>query len=335
MGQPATTSVGAVPLQTAILDIESVAQDLVEGVEALGQQALQLADATEKSHVETLKQSDEKIDALEQIAKELAILAESSRIDALSKSAEVRQLNDELDQRVADRTAELEAANVELDAFSYSVSHDLRAPLRAIDGFARIMSEDHGDALPDAAKHCLEMVRHHAEKMRRLVDGLLAFSRVSLQLPAKTTVEPGQMVRACLAEMALEQQDRSVEFVIGEMPSCMADAVLLNQVWTNLLSNALKYTRRQASARIEIGYRIEPRSSSDGSPLPAPAGSEVVYFVKDNGVGFDMKQAKKLFGVFQRLHKAGDFEGTGAGLAIAQRIVERHGGQDLGYSETE
>jgi len=323
-----TTSLEITPLKTAINDVESVARDFVEGVGALGQQAQELADSTEMLRVQTLQRSDEKIDALEQTARELANCVESSRLDALSKSnTEVRKLNEELDQRVSERTAELEAANDELDAYSYSISHDLRAPLRAIDGFARILSEDHYDTMTDAGKHCVEMVRHNVGTMRQLIDGLLAFSRLGLQSLSKNGIEPGQMVRECLDELAIEQEDRSVEIVIGDMPACRADSVLLKQVWTNLLSNALKYTRNQQSARIEIGCRTEPRSSSNGSPSPAGAGSDVVYFVKDNGAGFDMKYADKLFGVFQRLHKAKDFEGTGVGLAISQRIIQRHGGR--------
>ncbi|HEV3299094.1 MAG TPA: PAS domain S-box protein [Planctomycetaceae bacterium] len=240
----------------------------------------------------------------------------------------IRELNENLEQRVSDRTGQLEAANKELDSFSYSVSHDLRAPLRAIDGFSRILLEDFSAPLASEGKVYLQKVRDNTRQMSQLIDELLKFARLSRQALTKQPVDPDKLVRRCLEEMAKEVRDRRVEIIIGTLPVCSADATLLNQVWMNLLSNALKYTRKQEHARIEIGSRTQPRPAADGQPLTLDsAGTELVYFVKDNGAGFDMKYVGKLFGVFQRLHRAVDYEGTGVGLAIVHRIVQRHGGR--------
>lgn len=298
-------------------------------IEALGQQARELARCVETLRVQTLNQSDGKIEALGQQARDLATFVETSRIETLNESnQEIRKLNEGLERRVVERTAQLEAANKELDSFSYSISHDLRAPLRAIDGFSRIVLEDYGAPLATEGKAYLQMVRDNTRQMGQLVDDLLAFARLGRQPLTKHTVDPGKIVRQCLEAMAKEREGRKLEIVIGDLPSCHADPALLKQVWTNLLANALKYTRKQEAARIEIGCRTEPRPAVDGKPTAAGAAdTEVVYFVKDNGAGFDMKYVGKLFGVFQRLHRAADYEGTGVGLAIVQRIVNRHGGR--------
>ena len=233
---------------------------------------------------------------------------------------QVRRLNAELEQRVSERTAELQSANRELEAFSYSVSHDLRAPLRSMDGFSRILVEEFGDRLGADATHYLEVIRKSAVQMGQLIDDLLAFSRLSRQPLNKGRVSMDELARQALASMDHEQSGRQVEIAIGLLPEAHGDRSLLLQVWTNLLSNALKFTRYQTAARIEIGSAV----GSNG---------ETLYFVKDNGAGFDMRYADKLFGVFQRLHPASEYEGTGVGLAIVKRIVQRHGGQVWGEGQ--
>jgi PAS domain S-box-containing protein len=225
----------------------------------------------------------------------------------------IRKLNEELEQRVIERTAELEAANKELEAFSYTVSHDLRAPLRAMDGFSRILLEGHAQHLSPEARRYANLVRANAKQMGQLIDDLLDFSRLSRQPLQKQPVAPANLVRQSLEDLRSEQEGRHVDITLGELPVCHADPALLKQVWTNLLSNALKFARRREVARIEIGCERGQR--------------EPIYFVRDNGVGFDMRYADKVFGVFQRLHPADEYEGTGVGLAIVQRIVHRHGGR--------
>jgi light-regulated signal transduction histidine kinase (bacteriophytochrome) len=164
--------------------------------------------------------------------------------------------------------------------------------------------------------------------MAQLVDELLAFSRLGRLALLKRTVDTGKIVRQCLAEMQKEQEGRQLDVVIGDLPACRADATLLKQVWTNLLSNPLKYTRKRDGAHIVIGCRTETRAAAkDDKPGASEPRTDTVYFVNDNGAGFDMKYAQKLFGVFQRLHRAADYDGTGVGLAIVHRIVTRHGGR--------
>jgi PAS domain S-box-containing protein len=233
--------------------------------------------------------------------------------------AEILQLNAELEQRVARRTAELEAANRELESFSYSISHDLRAPLRAVNGFAGIALEDFGSHLPEEGRRHLERVRNGAQRMGELIDDLLSFSRLSRQPVNRQTVNTPKLVQDVLDELAPQRQGRPIEIRIGPLADCPSDPVLLKQVWINLISNAIKYTRDRNPAIIVIGS--------------APAGGEEVYFVRDNGTGFDMRYADKLFGVFQRLHRADEFEGTGVGLAIVQRIIHRHGGRVWAVAE--
>jgi len=218
-----------------------------------------------------------------------------------------------LEQEVQQRSAAFEAANKELEAFSYSVSHDLRAPLRAIDGFSRILLEDHIAHLPADAQRYLHAVRNNSQQMGRLIDDLLTFARLSRQPLSKQLVRPADLVQQCVEELRAEQQGRRVEMAIGDLPACQADPALLKQVWLNLISNALKYTRKQEMAVIAVGCQEQD--------------SATAYFVRDNGVGFDMRYADKLFGVFQRLHRAEEYAGTGVGLAIVQRIIHRHGGR--------
>jgi PAS domain S-box-containing protein len=224
------------------------------------------------------------------------------------------QLAETLEQRVAERTAQLEAAVKEMEAFSYSVSHDLRAPLRAMNGYSSILLQDYASQLTPEAARYLTAIRDNAKQMSDLIEDLLAFSRLSRQPLHKQSIDTADLVRQALQSLSGEQVGRRIETSMGELPACQGDPALLRQVWINLLLNALKFTREQNVARIEIGCLTQ----EDGAP---------VYFVKDNGVGFDMRYAGKLFGVFQRLHRAEEYEGTGVGLAIVQRIIHRHGGR--------
>lgn len=225
------------------------------------------------------------------------------------REEEIRRLNARLEQHVA----ELEAANVELDAFSYSVSHDLRTPLVLIDGFARVLAEEAADSLaPEAMAH-VERIHDNAERMRRLLDSLLTFSHLSFGPLQKQPVDTRELVRQALDDLEGERQGRQVQVTVGQLPACQADPSLLKLVFWNLLSNALKFTRRRELAVIEVGW--------------AESESRGAYYVRDNGVGFDMQRAREVFGVFRRLHDAREFEGTGVGLANAQRIVQRHGGR--------
>jgi PAS domain S-box-containing protein len=225
---------------------------------------------------------------------------------------EVVKLNAELEERVATRTAELEMANQELEAFSYSISHDLRAPLRAMSGFARILEKEFAGQLSREARQAIERIRDNAAKMGQLIDGLLDFSSLNWLPLTKVTVEPAVIVREVLKELQQGSGNRKVEVEVADLPVCEVDAKLLKQVYVNLLSNALKYTRERNPAVIKVDWRKER--------------GQRVYFVQDNGAGFDMKYADKLFRVFQRLHRVDQFEGTGVGLAIVQRIIQRHGG---------
>lgn len=227
----------------------------------------------------------------------------------------LHRLTDELERRVADRTTALEAANKELEAFSYSVAHDLRAPLRAMDGFSRLLVEEHGETLPSGARRYAGIVRQTATQMAQMVDDLLAFSRLGRQPVHREAVETARLVQQVLADLRPQEEGRRVNITVGELPACNADPSLLKQVFANLLDNALKFTRRRQEARVDVGATRDP------------AAGETVYFVKDNGAGFDMQYAHKLFGVFQRLHRSDEYEGTGVGLASVQRIIHRHGGR--------
>jgi signal transduction histidine kinase len=214
-------------------------------------------------------------------------------------------------RRVQEKTVQLEAANKELDAFSYSVSHDLRAPLRAIDGYSKMLEEDSGPGLGEEARRQLGVVRSSSRRMGQLIDDLLAFSRLGQQEPARAEIDMTRLAQSTAAELAREYPATGV--TVDELPPALADHSLLKQVWLNLIGNAFKYSGKRDAGRVEIGGKAQ--------------GAENVYWVRDNGVGFDMRYASKLFGVFQRLHSQDDFPGTGVGLAIVQRVILRHRGR--------
>jgi PAS domain S-box-containing protein len=219
-----------------------------------------------------------------------------------------------LNAALAERLAELEESNKGLEAFSYSVSHDLRAPLRAIDGFVRLLVDEHGPQLDPGAQRYLEIIAGSARTMGLLIDDLLEFSRLGRQPLRKVAIDTTGLVRRVLRQLQGTMDHRRVEVRLDELPACQGDESLLEHVLTNLIGNAIKYTQRVEVARIEIGCQTTDQG-------------EVAYYIKDNGAGFDMRYADKLFGVFQRLHRADEFEGTGVGLALAQRIITRHGGR--------
>lgn len=226
---------------------------------------------------------------------------------------QLRELNVELERRVEARTAQLEAANKELESFSYSVSHDLRAPVRAIIGFSRMLSEDHIEQLGEEARRLLGVVQGEAHRMGALIDDLLAFSRLGRQAMQMTDLDMTQLARATYEGLVAHQHGNHVIFQLGALPRARGDRVLLGQVWANLLANALKFSSKEAQPRIEVSAISDEK--------------EHIYFVRDNGVGFDPRYQSKLYGVFQRLHEASEFPGTGVGLALVQRIVTRHGGR--------
>jgi PAS domain S-box-containing protein len=273
-----------------------------------GEMILPLADGTHHFEytLSPIHDSDHKVTSVVATVRDIS----------LRKAAEeeVRRLNRELESRVRERTAQLEAANRELEAFSYSVSHDLRTPLRAIDGFSRILVEDYGGQLEGEAVEFLQLVRENTQQMSQLIDDLLAFSRLGRQEMRRQQVDVRETVLTAWKNLQPLVEGRQVEFTVDDaMAACEADPILLRQVFSNLLGNALKYTRTRPRAVIAVGCMDEK-----GQP---------VFYVRDNGIGFDMQYAHKLFGVFQRLHRAEEYEGTGVGLAIVQRIVHRHGGR--------
>jgi PAS domain S-box-containing protein len=226
---------------------------------------------------------------------------------------EIRSFNLKLEQKVDERTQELHAANKELEAFSYSVSHDLRAPLRSIHGYMNIFSEEYGNTLDDEGKRLIDTVLRNGQKMGQLIDDLLAFSQLGRKELIRTPVSIKDMVSNIWEDIRRTEKNRTIQFNLHQVHEAFADQITIRQVWTNLISNAVKYTKAKDEAIIEIG--------SDDK------GDELVYYIKDNGAGFDMKYYDKLFGVFQRLHSFHEFEGTGVGLAIVQRVISRHGGK--------
>jgi PAS domain S-box-containing protein len=231
-----------------------------------------------------------------------------------SAEDEAKRFNAELEQRVSERTAQLQAANEEMEAFSYSVSHDLRAPLRHIMGFVALLQKDAGPLLTGKLLQHLTTISQSAKLMGKLIDDLLAFSRIRRSEIQKTEVNLDELVRESLGEFQAEMKGRKIAWKISPLPTVQADRALLRMVLVNLISNAVKFTGARAEAEIEIGC------------VPG-RDRETVIFIRDNGAGFDPRYAHKLFGVFQRLHSQDEFEGTGIGLANVQRIIHRHGGR--------
>jgi light-regulated signal transduction histidine kinase (bacteriophytochrome) len=225
----------------------------------------------------------------------------------------LKQHAETLEQRVRERTLELQAANKELESFSYSVSHDLRAPLRGVSGFAQALVEDHGPELTEEALRKLRIVQDEAQRMGVLIDELLAFSRLGRKALQAVELDMAALVRECLRGLHAQHGGADPEIHVDALPAAWGDRVLIGQVWTNLLSNAVKFSSKQARPRVEVS------AASDDH--------EHVYAVRDNGAGFDPKYQDKLFGVFQRLHDSSEFPGTGVGLALVHRIVTRHGGR--------
>ena len=238
--------------------------------------------------------------------------AQQEIVERKRAEQEVHLLNEALEQRVAERTAELATSNQELEAFAYTVSHDLRAPLRAIDGFSRIVANEYAAEIDKDGRRYLRLVSENVERMSQLIDDLLAFSRLSQQALQIQHVDVTALVESVIEDLAPERRGRQVEITHDDLPPCQADPGLLRQVLANLLSNAQKFTKERKTAHIHIGCQ---------------QGEQTVYYVRDNGVGFDMQYADKLFGVFERLHHDTTYEGTGVGLAIVQRIIQRHGGR--------
>jgi PAS domain S-box-containing protein len=226
---------------------------------------------------------------------------------------EIRNLNTQLEQRVIERTSQLEAANKELEAFTYSVSHDLRAPLRAVDGFSKFILEDYENILDSEGKRLLYLIRSNTQKMDQLITDLLAFSRVNRNELNFSGIDMTQMAISVFDETAQDDIKNNISFTVDQLPEAYADPAFLKQVWINLISNAIKFSSKEKNPEIKIGGKIENHTNT--------------YFIKDNGAGFNQEYVHKLFGVFQRLHKSDDFEGKGIGLAIVKRIISRHGGK--------
>jgi signal transduction histidine kinase len=239
----------------------------------------------------------------------LLIVIRRQMIEGRRGEQAIKTLNADLEQQ----TTQLEGANKELEGFSYSVSHDLRAPLRAIDGYALMLEEDYRDRLDEEALRYLSVIRGNSKRMGTLIDDLLTFSRLGRQDLAKGQLNMTKLVQEVIDEALLQQGGQVAKIEVGQLPPAKADRALLRQVWVNLVSNALKYSGKSPNPSIEVSGHTE--------------GIENVYSIKDNGVGFNMEYVQKLFGVFQRLHRAEEFSGTGVGLAIVQRLVTRHGGR--------
>ncbi|HZM47468.1 MAG TPA: MASE4 domain-containing protein [Burkholderiales bacterium] len=242
------------------------------------------------------------------------LLLENGRLYARLAAAHGRELRER--RLLQERSDELTAVNKELDMFSFSVAHDLRAPVRAVDGFARMLEEDYGERLDGEGRRLLSVVRESCQRMGQLIEDLLAYARLGRQPLRTRQVELAALVSQTMAELRAGREARRIEFAVGRLGTVEADPMLLKQALANLLGNAIKFTRDRDPAVVEVGCRADARVKESS-----------VYYVKDNGAGFDMRQYDRLFGVFQRLHRNEEYEGTGVGLAIVERVITRHGGR--------
>jgi light-regulated signal transduction histidine kinase (bacteriophytochrome) len=280
----------------------------------------QRLESLEETHRATLNiledfdQERQKLKLLQQATMNLLEDVEEERQGSdATQAALMNMLEDIEDERIKTELAnsKLEAANKELEAFSYSISHDLRAPLRAISGFSQAVLEDYAPQLDQEGQRYLTLIQDNAHRMGRLIDDLLAFSRLGRQQMTDSDLDMESMAQSVFEELAALEPNRVITFSVKDMPHARGDSSMVRQILVNLISNAIKFTKSRQNSLIEMGFVQESGA----------------YYVKDNGVGFDMKYVGKLFGVFQRLHSVKDFEGTGVGLALVQRIVVRHGGK--------